>query len=149
MPGKVPWTEEPGGLQSRGSQRVGHFTFTSLYVYIYYMCIIHMQMCISMCILICVCICLYMCIFVYVYQCAYVRCCHCLVTKRCLTLCNPMDCSLPGSPVHRISQARILKWVATAFSGGSSQPRDHTCSSCHSSGIGDRFLTAGPLRKPV
>ena len=40
------------------------------------------------------------------------------------TLCDPMDCSLPGSSVHGISQARILEWVAIPFSRGSSQPRD-------------------------
>ena len=37
-----------------------------------------------------------------------------------------MDCSLPGSSVHDISQARILEWVAIPFSRGSSQPRDRT-----------------------
>ena len=37
-----------------------------------------------------------------------------------------MDCSLPGSPVHNISQARILKWVAISFFRGSSQPRNQT-----------------------
>ena len=41
-----------------------------------------------------------------------------LVTQLCLTLCYPMDCSTPGSSVHEISQARILEWVAIAFSGG-------------------------------
>ena len=44
----------------------------------------------------------------------------------CLTLCDPMDCSLPGSYVHGILQARILEWVVVAFSRGSSQPRDWT-----------------------
>ena len=39
-------------------------------------------------------------------------------------LCNPMDCSLPGSSVHGIFQARVLEWVAISFSRGSSQPRD-------------------------
>ena len=34
------------------------------------------------------------------------------VTQSCLTLCDPVDCSLPGSSVHRILQARILEWVA-------------------------------------
>ena len=34
----------------------------------------------------------------------------------CPTLCNPMDCSLPGSSVHGIFQARVLEWVAIAFS---------------------------------
>ena len=38
--------------------------------------------------------------------------------QSCLTLCNPMDCSLPGSSVHRIFQARVLEWVAIAFSEG-------------------------------
>ena len=42
------------------------------------------------------------------------------------TLCNPMDCSLPGSSVHGIFQARVLEWVAISFSRGSSQPRDRT-----------------------
>ena len=40
--------------------------------------------------------------------------------KSCPTLCNPMDCSLPGSSVHGILQARILEWVAISFSRGSS-----------------------------
>ena len=38
------------------------------------------------------------------------------VAQSCLTLCDPMDCSPPGSPVHGIFQARVLEWVATAFS---------------------------------
>ena len=42
------------------------------------------------------------------------------------TLCNSMDCSLPGSSVHRILQARILEWVAISFSRGSSWSRDQT-----------------------
>ena len=36
----------------------------------------------------------------------------------CPTLCDPMDCSLPGSSVHRILQARVLEWVAIPFSKG-------------------------------
>ena len=48
-------------------------------------------------------------------------CCGgCLVTESCLTLCDPMDCSSPGSSVHGISQARILEWAAVSFSRGSS-----------------------------
>ena len=38
-----------------------------------------------------------------------------LVTQSCPTLCDPMDCSLPGSSVHGIFQARVLEWVAIAF----------------------------------
>ena len=44
--------------------------------------------------------------------------------------CNPTDCSPPGSSVHRISQARMLEWVAISFSSGFSQPRDWTHISC-------------------
>ena len=38
------------------------------------------------------------------------------VTQSCPTLCDPMDCCLPGSSVHGIFQARVLEWVAIAFS---------------------------------
>ena len=49
-----------------------------------------------------------------------------LVTQPCPAICNPIDCSPPGSSVHGILQARILDWVAISFSRGSSQPRDQT-----------------------
>ena len=48
------------------------------------------------------------------------------VAQSCLTLCDPMDCSPPGSSVHGIFQAGVLEWVAVSFSKGSSQPRDRT-----------------------
>ena len=48
------------------------------------------------------------------------------VSHLCPTLCDPMDCSLLGSSVHRIFQARVLEWVAIFFSRGSSWPRDWT-----------------------
>ena len=44
------------------------------------------------------------------------------VAQSCHTLCDPMDCSPPGSYVHGIFQARILEWVAISFSRGSSDP---------------------------
>ena len=53
------------------------------------------------------------------------------------TLCNPMDCSLPGSSVHGIFQTRVLEWVAISFSRGSSRPRDGT----RVSNIADRRFT--------
>ena len=46
---------------------------------------------------------------------AFCGCCH-LVTKLCLTLCDSMGCSPPGSSVHGISQARTLEWAAISFS---------------------------------
>ena len=67
---------------------------------------------------VCVCVCV----------CVYV-----LVTQSCTILCDPMDCSSPGSSVHGILQARTLEWVAIPFSRGSSQssqPRDQTHISC-------------------
>ena len=45
------------------------------------------------------------------------------VAQSCLTLCDPVDCSLQGSSVHGIFQARVLEWVAISFSRGSSRPR--------------------------
>ena len=48
-------------------------------------------------------------------------CCCCSVTQSCPTLCDPMDCSLPGSSIHGIFQARVLEWVAISFTRGSSQ----------------------------
>ena len=46
-----------------------------------------------------------------------------LAAQLCLTLCDPMDCSPPGSSVHRILQACILEWIAISFSRGSSSHR--------------------------
>ena len=54
----------------------------------------------------------------------------CVVAQLCLTLCGPMDYSLPGSSVYGIFQARIRQWVAISFSRGSSWPRDQTRTSC-------------------
>ena len=59
-------------------------------------------------------------IYIYIYL--YVR----EVAQSCPTLCDPMDCSLPGSSVHGIFQAIVLEWIAISFSNGSSQPRDRT-----------------------
>ena len=59
----------------------------------------------------------------------------CLVTQSCLSLCDPMDCSPPGSSVHGTSQARILEWVAMPSSRESSQPRDWTQVSCIAGGF--------------
>ena len=56
------------------------------------------------------------------------------VAQLCPTLCDPMDCSLSGSSVHGILQARILEWVAISFSRESSQPRDRTRVSCIAGG---------------
>ena len=54
----------------------------------------------------------------------------CVHTQLSPTFCNPRDCSPPGSSVHGIFQARILKWVAISYSKGSSWHRDQTGVSC-------------------
>ena len=60
--------------------------------------------------------------------------------QSCRTLCNPVDCSPPGSSVHGILQARILEGVAISFSRRSSHPMGQTCIS-HISCIAGRFFT--------
>ena len=71
-------------------------------------------------------------------MCVYVCVCVCvLVTQSYLTLCDPMDCSPPGSSVHGILQARILEWNAITFSRGSSWSRDQIWVSW----IASRFFT--------
>ena len=54
-------------------------------------------------------VCIYVYTYIYVYVCIYIY-------RVCPTLCDPLDCSPPGSSVHGILQARILQWVAIAFS---------------------------------
>ena len=144
---KIPWTEEPGMLQSMGSQRVGHEWTTSLSfflhqipgdqrwfhnsVFCFYWSIVAIQHYFSFC-------------------CTKVNqfCMHmCLVAQSCLTLCHPMDCSLPGSSVREISQTSILEWVAISSARGSSRPRDRTQVS-YNSCIADRFFTTEPPGKP-
>ena len=66
-----------------------------------------------------------------------------LVTQLCLTLCNPMDCSLPVSSVHGILQARILEWVAIPFSRASFQARDRT----HVYHVAGRFFTVWAIKE--
>ena len=58
------------------------------------------------------------------------------VTQSCPTLSNPMDCSLPGSSVHGICQARVLEWGAIAFSDDT--PRQHIIKKRH------HFVDKGP-----
>ena len=60
-------------------------------------------------------------------------------------VCNPMDCSLPGSSIHGIFQARVLEWVAISFSRGSSRPRDWT----QVSRIAGRCFTVWATRKAL
>ena len=73
--------------------------------------------------------------------------CVCVCTQWCPTLCDHMDCSLPGSSVFGTFQARILEGIAISFSRGSSWPSDQTHVS-HVSCTASRFFPAEPLGKP-
>ena len=66
-----------------------------------------------------------------------------LVAQSCPALWDPMDCSPPGSSVHRVLQARILERVVTPFSRGSSRPRDQSQVSC----TAGRFFTIWATRE--
>ena len=65
------------------------------------------------------------------------------VAQSCPTLCDPVDCSPPGSSVPGILQARILEWVAIPFSRGSSQSRDWTQISCIAGSLFTIWATIG------
>ena len=67
------------------------------------------------------------------------------VAQSCLTLCDPMGCSLPGFSIHGILRARILEWVTISFSRGSSTSRDWTRVSC----IGGRRFTLWASREAL
>ena len=68
-----------------------------------------------------------------------------LVAQSCPTLCNSMDCSPPGSCIHRILQARILEWVAISFSRSTFLPRDWT----RVSWTAGRFFTIWATREDI
>ena len=67
--------------------------------------------------------------------------------QSCPTLCDSMNCSPPGSSVHRVLQASILEWVNVSSSRGSTWPRDWTLTSCTSC-LG-RCTTTEPPWKPL
>ena len=66
--------------------------------------------------------------------------------RSCSTLCDPMDCCLPGSSVHGIFQARILECVAISYSRGSSWPRDQNHARA-SPALACRFFTTSTTCK--
>ena len=74
-------------------------------------------------------------------------CVH-VCAQSCSTLCNPIDCSPPGSSIQRIFQARIVEWVAISYSRESSRPRDWICISCFLDWQMDS-LPLEPTEKPL
>ena len=85
----TPWTEEPGGSQSMGSQRLKHDRVINTFTFTFH--IPHNLKCMI--------------------QSEWSE--WVMVPQLCPILCDPMNCNLPGSSVHGILQARILEWVKT------------------------------------
>ena len=67
--------------------------------------------------------------------------------SRVWLFCDPMNCSLPSSSIHGVFQARILEWVASSFSRGSSWPNDRISFSCREF-AGKFFTTKPPGKSP-
>ena len=83
-------------------------------------------------------------------RCWHMHECVCSVAQLCLTLCNPMGCSLPASSIPGIFQARILGWVAICNSWVSTRPRDWisvSCISCNNRQIPYRWATLSKERE--
>ena len=79
----------------------------------------------------------------------YLEACWILVcAQSCLTLCDPMDCSLPGSSVCGILQARILEWVSFPSPGDLSHPGIELALLA-SPALAGGFFTTEPLGKPL
>ena len=85
---RIPWTDEPGGLQCMVSQRIRH-KWASEHAQTY--------------------------IFIFIYTYIYMLC-YAKSLQSCPTLCDPIDGSPPGSPVPGILQVRTLEWVTISFS---------------------------------
>ena len=124
---RIPWTEEPGGLHPMGSQRVtldwSNFHFL-LSTRLWGQPCTKQQLHSFHTLVLVTC---FTCLYLFV------------VAKLRLTLWDPMDCSPPGSFVHRILQARILEWVTISTSRASSRCGDRTCIYSFS-GIGRQIL---------
>ena len=108
---KIPWMEEPGRLQSMGSQRVRHDWATSLSLFTFMHWRRKWQPTP---------------VFLPGESQGWGSLVGCRV-QSCPALCDSMDFSPPGPSVHGISQARILAWVAMPSSRGSSQSADRVC----------------------
>ena len=105
---RIPGTGKPAGLPSMGSHRVRHDVMTkqqspklsTVFTFTFTFSFFHGRVC---------------CLSVLPYTESERE-----VAQLCPTLCDPMDCSPPGSSIHGIFQARVLEWAAISFSRGSS-----------------------------
>ena len=109
------WEESRGGKPGSGRTKViREIINTCIVFFCLFLSLILIPSLWEYIIVVCVCVCV----------------CECVCAQSCLTLCNPMDYSLPGSSVHGILQARMLEWVAISFVRVSSQPSNWTLVSC-------------------
>ena len=121
---RIPGKGEPGGLPSMGSHRVGH-DWSDLAAAAGVQWGIQLSLSLSLYIYICINI-----AFIYIYMYEKLK-----DAQSCLTICNRIVCSLPGSSVHGIPQARTLEWVAIPLFRVSFWPRDQTWVSCIAGGF--------------
>ena len=110
---EIPGMEEPGGLQSMGCRVTQHHFYCILPVKTNSKPTQIQERELR----------LYFCFVLFCFPC-WITESESGVTQSCPTLCNPTNCSLTGSSIHGIFQARILEWLAVSFSRRSSQPRD-------------------------
>ena len=165
---KIPGTGEPGGLPSMGSHRIGQdwrdlaaaadlailiyinqFQFITVVIFFFFFC------CYIYCKLDSGCSFKlkwlivrfwhnsYWCLITSLWQGAL--CCAVCCAQSCLTLCDPMDCSLPGPSVHGISQARILEWLPFPSPEHLPDPGIEPVSPA----LAGRFFTTEPSLKPT
>ena len=73
--------------------------------------------------------------------------CLCVHAQSYKTLCNPMDCSLSGSSIYRIFQARILEWVVISFSREFFWSKDRTCTLASPALVGRKGLASWEANK--
>ena len=135
---RIPGMGEPGGLPSMGSHRVGH-DWSDLAAAA---AEIRMKNCE---VRDCYCFLLNKLLWLFVFLLIKTGILFwkenlCFFAQSCLTLCDPSNCNLSGPSIHGISQARILEWIASSSSRGSSGPRNQSCVSCNSC-IAGRFFT--------
>ena len=100
-------------------ERLNHWTTSEVLILYYFKCIFSLRYFI-------LCLCYLFFFFFHYHHHGISQVFKMLVAQLCLTFCDPMDCSLPGSSVHGILQARIVEWVAISFSKDSSWSRDRT-----------------------
>ena len=117
---RIPWTEGPGGLQSMGSQRVGHHWATNTIKSYRHMYELHKTLGFLKFLL------RSLQNRIWIMRFLKNNLKKTILSLGCWYSCNPMNCNLPGSSIHGILHARILEWVDISFSRGSSQPRDQT-----------------------